>query len=471
MKIFIISIFIIIGSYTMAQTNYPELNKEIKNGNYSKAKEMITKILNKKSLSEKEKNELLFELERHERIRIDFKKTKDDIIEYIKKYIPEVDEELINNWEEDGSLEFKIIDGEKLYFNRSHTNFFRINKKAKKRKDEITKHEKDGLRTLLKKLIPDLIKEIDESENNYGKENKIKLSYKLSVPANTIPSGKVLKAWLPFPKEGHLRQEIESFNSIDEYKIADNSNLQRSVYFEKITEKNRPTIFSYELILKTKAVNFNIDPKNVKPFNKDSTYRKHTSERYPHIVFTEKIKNLSKEIVKEETNPYLIAKNIFTWISKNIPWAGAREYSTILNIPDYCLTNMHGDCGIKTLLFMTLARYNGIPTKWQSGWMLHPGEKNLHDWCEAYFEGYGWVPVDQSFGIQDSNNPKVQYFYLGGIDQYRFIVNDDYSQPFSPNKIFPRSETVDFQRGEVEWTGGNLYFDKWDYSMQLEYLK
>ena len=28
---------------------------------------------------------------------------------------------------------------------------------------------------------------------------------------------------------------------------------------------------------------------------------------------------------------------------------------------------------------------------------------------------------------------------------------------------FTRSETVDLQRGEAEWAGGNLYFDQWDY--------
>jgi hypothetical protein len=43
--------------------------------------------------------------------------------------------------------------------------------------------------------------------------------------------------------------------------------------------------------------------------------------------------------------------------------------------------------------------------------------------------------------------------------------------PLYPKKIYPRSETVDFQRGEVEWSGGNLYFPQWDYSMEIEYLE
>ena len=35
--------------------------------------------------------------------------------------------------------------------------------------------------------------------------------------------------------------------------------------------------------------------------------------------------------------------------------------------------------------------------------------------------------------------------------------NDDFSQPLVPAKRHFRSETVDSQRGEVEWRGGNLY--------------
>jgi len=51
------------------------------------------------------------------------------------------------------------------------------------------------------------------------------------------------------------------------------------------------------------------------------------------------------------------------------------------------------------------------------------------------------------------------------------IVNEGVSGKLFPPKKFMRSEPFDFQRGEVEWSGGNLYFDKWDYDMKIEYLK
>ena len=100
--------------------------------------------------------------------------------------------------------------------------------------------------------------------------------------------------------------------------------------------------------------------------------------------------------------------------------------------------------------------------------MLHPNGENLHDWGEIYLEGIGWVPVDMSFGIPTyAKNENEKWFFLGGIDSWRMVVNSDFGESFSPVKKWPRSETVDFQRGEVEWQGGNLYFDKWSWNLEV----
>jgi len=101
---------------------------------------------------------------------------------------------------------------------------------------------------------------------------------------------------------------------------------------------------------------------------------------------------------------------------------------------------------------------------------MHPHEVNLHDWCEVYYDGIGWVPLDMSFNLQKSDNLSEKEFYISGIDAYRLIINDGIGSRLVPGKKFPRSEPFDFQRGEVEWRGGNLYFDQWDYHMNVEYL-
>jgi hypothetical protein len=80
------------------------------------------------------------------------------------------------------------------------------------------------------------------------------------------------------------------------------------------------------------------------------------------------------------------------------------------------------------------------------------------------------VPVDISYNLQLSDKEEVRDFYLSGIDSYRMIVNQGIGGRLHPEKLHMRSEPYDFQRGEVEWEGGNLYFDKWDYDMNIEYL-
>lgn len=456
----------------LAKGKFPSVQKEIASGNFAVAFKMIDSLVASKSLTVSEVNDLKFEKDKMERIRLDFQKSADDMLNYIRKYYPAADYDMLKKWEKDYSLETMVIDGQKRYFNRAASNLFLINKKAKLKKEK-AEGSKDVLKDFLRKQVPQIVKDSKINNSRLVDPVKMHITYTLTVKPNAVPGGEVIRCWLPYPREGHLRQSKIKLLSVNDnnYIIADNDNLQRTLYIEKEAVKDQPTVFKMELSYTSSSEWYNIDPKKVESYNKRSDfYKTYTSEEAPHIVFSEDIKELSKSIIGKETNPYLKARLLFKWINDNIPWAGAREYSTIDNIPEYALKNRHGDCGIKTLLFMTFARYNGIPVKWQSGWMMHPVEVNLHDWCEAYFEGYGWVPVDQSFGIQEySKDNKIKYYYSNGIDSYRLIVNDDISKPLSPRKEFPRSETVDFQRGEVEWKGGNLYFDKWNYDMDIKY--
>jgi transglutaminase-like putative cysteine protease len=278
---------------------------------------------------------------------------------------------------------------------------------------------------------------------------------------------------MPFPRESLPRQknvQLISVNS-ENYILADNTAMQRSLYFEKITEAGKPLVFSYSAEFETAAQYFNVESSQIKPYNTASEiYKKYTAERLPHIIFSNEIKQLTNEITSGLSNPFDKVKAIYYWINSNITWASALEYSTFECIPGYVLNTLHGDCGMQTLLFMSMARSAGIPCKWQSGWMLHPGELNLHDWCEVYYEGIGWVPLDQSFGLQKTENQQLKEFYISGIDEFRLIINDDFGCDLEPQKQYFRSEPIDFQRGELEWKGGNIYFNNWNYHVSITTL-
>ena len=448
-----------------------EIEKLVYSGELKKAELLADSIKTTGTLSETNLYKLDSIVDIGNRIRIDFARTEADVKKQLAKYFEVLDSSLFQQWETTHKLEMRLIDGEKCYFKNAVANLFRLDADARKQKEKVDGIQGDSLDLFCLKHTAEVIAKT-QTPGELTLPVKMKLNYTVVADANAVPDGKIIRCWMPFPREGNPRQKHVRLISSDPEgaQIGSNEQLQRSVYMEKRAEKDRPTIFKIEFEVETSARYFGLKPEDLKPYQTESSlYREFTSERPTHIVFSPQMKTLSTRIVAGETNPLLKVQKIFSWISDTIPWASALEYSIMPNIPEYVLKYGHGDCGMKTLLFMTLARSQGIPAKWQSGWMLHPGEVNLHDWCEVYFEGIGWVPVDQSFGLQNSADEKIRKFYSSGIDSYRLIVNDDYGRKLSPGKKYPRSEPYDFQRGELEWERGNLYFDQWSWDMEVEY--
>jgi hypothetical protein len=131
------------------------------------------------------------------------------------------------------------------------------------------------------------------------------------------------------------------------------------------------------------------------------------------------------------------------------------------------------------MLFIALCRMNGIPARWQSGWESFEAKgNNMHDWCEFYIEPYGWLPADPDMAVialhygadvlDSTQTQELVDWMFGSMDHFRLATNSDFGAPLFPPKQDFRSETVDFQRGEVEADGKNLYFDKWSWDMEIE---
>ncbi len=425
-----------------------------------------------------------------QRLAVDFCKTKEEVKGEIREFYPYVSDAEIDGWTESGKLESMVIGKRTMYFKDAAANLKRIDPDlfSSRSGNAIpsgpysaaaergwTRPEGDGVPDDAGMALPDYSSIV--LPDGFLEPVRMRVRFSITVPVHTLKPGKTLRCWLPYPRSDVPRQSDIKFIEagvdsvaypIDKITFSDPSCPHSSLYMEAKTNRYRDITF-YEVFEYTSSGEFHpINPSEVREYDtSNDEYKEYTSERDRHIIFTDRIKALADSLTDGIDNPFLQASAMFTWIDRNIPWASAREYSTIENIPEYVISVRHGDCGQKTLLFMTLCRYKGIPTRWQSGFYTAPGEANLHDWGEIYFEGYGWMPVDQSFGII----PNLGYFYLGGLDPNRLIVNSDFGREMSPSKKYPRSETVDFQRGEVEWEGGNLYFNQWNYDFNIEYLQ
>jgi transglutaminase-like putative cysteine protease len=473
--IFLISILIITGCKSTRSDSdniISTINSEISSGNLNVALRLADSL---KNISKDEKTtwraDSLSQIV--SRIPLDFSLTEAQLTEQIEKRTGDsINQDDLKIWADRGWLEFRIINGEKRYFSRAASNLLLLksfnNDRAGRDSAEAKTYEKT-----YRKIHTSIILGQSKGKPDPVVPVSMEIVYTLTVEPDAVPAGEIIRCWLPYPKENSKRQTDVYLLGISDdefFVLSPDTMTHRTIYMEKKAEKGAPTIFQAAFSYKSYGQYF--DPSSIKtlPYDKNSEfYKKYTSEQLPHICFTPGVKTLADSITGFETNPFEIVKKIYLWFNKKIPWAGALEYSIIPNIPEYVITNKKGDCGMQTFLFMSMLRYKGIPVKWQSGWMVPPGNKNLHDWCEVYYEGTGWVPVDISYSLQYSPDQKLREFYISGIDSYRLLVNDGISGDLYPKKKYLRSEPFDFQRGEVEWSGGNLYFDKWDYNMKIEY--
>lgn len=449
------------GQYQAAKAQIQQLLTHPTTTNASLADEKAA--MNNKSSLAPASNTLAFEAERMRRIEMEFNLRPEDLLASIQRYIPDATESDIARWQEEGLLEYMTIDGERRYFNKTAYNLVHISEAAAARTDDYRRFTD---KAPLYQLHPHHRAVIESSA---PVRQRIQVEYSLTVDADAVPAGETVRAWIPFPKEVPARQENIHLtgSSPSTYELAPAAHPQRTIYLEKTAQKGEPTEFQVRYSFDSISSLTDINAKIVEPAE-DPALEPYLVERLPHIQFTPKMRALSEQIVGAETNPYRIAQKLFAHVDQ-IPWAGAREYSTIRNISEYAAEAGHADCGQQTLLLITLMRMNGIPARWQSGWEFSPEAfDTMHDWGEFYLAPYGWMPMDVTHGLLNGKTEQERWFYLGGIDSYRLIFNSDYSREFSPAKQHFRSETVDSQRGEVEWRGGNLYFDQWDYQMKWE---
>ena len=462
-----------------ANERVDEVTSRINAGHFRAAEANIQQALQQKNLDKATRSALEFQRERMRRIRLDFPMTEAQAKARLRERIPDLRDEEFAQWKASNQLEHYVIDGVPFYFTRSVSNLYLLNPQAAARRAPPIKAPVSGPMEQANAYHAEAVQEARATGKHSVAPRRVRVTQSLIVNADAVPAGETLRAWIPLPRALAGQQEGLRFLASQPaaHRIAPESTLQRTVYLEQAAQAGTPTKFSitYEVTV-FGQVNL-LDPDKVEPLRGEALVAKHPElaahlgERAPHIVFSDDIRAFSKQVVGDEKNPYFIARKLFEAVDR-IPWAGAREYSTITNISDYALHAGHADCGQQTLLLMTLLRLNGIPARWQSGMVFSDGDyDNLHDWGWFYLAPYGWVPMDVTTGrFKDAKDPGVEWFYFGGLDAYRLAFNDDYGTQFVPPKQHFRSETVDSQRGEVEWGGGNLYFDQWDYTFEAHVL-
>lgn len=447
-------------------------------GHFIQASNVLAAALSTLPLSLEERHTAEFEIDRLERIRKDFPLTEEALYEALGRSVRGLLKAEFRQWLDEGRFDFRVIDGEVRYMGSSVSNLFFRHPELEGRRQP---SKETAVLQIRKWETCRTIREAAKKHHSpYVLPKTFAVQMKVTAHAGATPASGVVRAWLPIPRGFPYQTGFQLLRASPAVKkIEPESSLIRSAYLEQLASPNQPVSFEIEYQYSTYGVYFDIDASAVTACDHSDPELKPYLGEGPHIRFTPEMRILSDQVAGNESNPGKKAKAFHDWIAENIKYSYAIEYSTIRNIGDYCRGRRYGDCGQEALLFITLCRLNGIPARWQSGWTTFPGSKSIHDWAEIYLAPYGWLPVDPYMGIfamqyasglSPAQRREVRDFYFGGLDQYRLSANSDHCQKLVPPREAFRSDTVDFQRGELECNGRNIYFDRFSYELTAKEL-
>lgn len=463
----------------MAQTNtIAEATQLEVRGDFQNADIVLSSAIKSGKFTGAELHELEWERDLIMRIRKDYSLTQAELFAELKTSVKDLTQAEFEGWIAAGWFDSREIDGVQRFFNASVSNLFFRHPELNPRRTPL--EDKSAFDKAMMQNV-EMIKRASRSEKSpYVLPRKFQVTMTVTAKTNAAAKGDWIQAWIPIPRHYPFQGDFKLLNSSSSPKAigAEDSPI-RSIQLEQKAQGTKPTEFRIDYEYTTRGVHFDLDPAKIEARDTNDLTLKPFLDEAPHVVFTSKIRDLSAEVVGKETNSLVRARKIYEWLSDHLLYSYALEYSTIPNISEYCRANGYGDCGQQALLFITLCRFNGIPARWQSGWNLFPGVKTIHDWTEIYLPPYGWLPVDPYMGnyamryartLNDAQKKELRDFFFGGLDHYRMIANSDHNAELTPTKKSFRSDDVDFQRGELESNGRNIYFDKFNYRLDWKEL-
>jgi hypothetical protein len=423
-------------------------------GDYEGATALINLWL-LKDIPEKQKAKLRIERYILSILPTEYTLTFEEAFTQIKDIISDFTQEEFFCLKDQGNIDWMYVNGEIRYFRRYLSTLLKVNSSIKKRarivdllKNEVAMKEKEEQLKVIQIL----------------KANK-KVAYHFQIRAavwmkedNFQPG--FVRVHIPLPIACQQVNNIKILRtSTQPYTIASEDTPQRTICFETKLQENEEFFVEYE---------YNYEVGYVELLESESTsiipekLEYDLGEQLPHIMFTPYLKELANELVKGCQNSLAKVRKIYDYITTKIEYSFMREYITIENIPEYAALGKKGDCGVQTLLFITLCRITGIPARWQSGLYTTKYTAGSHDWAQFYIAPYGWLFADCSLGgnAYREKDELRREFYFGNLDPFRMPANREFQREFIPAKAHLRADPYDNQRGEIEYETRGLRYDE-----------
>jgi hypothetical protein len=176
---------------------------------------------------------------------------------------------------------------------------------------------------------------------------------------------------------------------------------------------------SMKVSLETSAIRYFVYPEDVGSDIPADIKKLYLADEIKYDIANPYIQKIVRDVVGSETNLYWKARKLFQYLIGNMEYLMVGGWNTAPTV----LQRGNGSCSEYSFSYISLCRAAGVPARYVGALVVRGDDASyddvFHRWCEVYFPGYGWVPVDANAGDRDL--PADQAAAFGGIAN-RFLV-------------------------------------------------
>lgn len=433
--------------------------KERMSGNFDKARMIINDILQKGDIAYGLRCRLEFELNNLNIIEKTYTLSQDEALQLIREKVPDFSAHDFENLKTYNKVDSFYINGKLRFADSVCDTLFMSYPDIWQRSPLGDTHDYS--------ILEDLLNDLQDGDEMRA---HIHILAKMWMKEEAVRDGEKIKVHLPFPVENGQIEKIKLLHCSDRIdKMPSKDEYQPTVFFQTQAKKNHQFELEYKLEHHLVYRDMSkVDLKKVAGEAIPDEAKVFLAEQLPHICFTPYLKALAGHLMGEETNPLLIARKFYDYITTKVDYRFVRDYAAIDNLSEYCALERRGDCGVQSLLFITLCRIAGIPAKWQSGLDAKPDDVGEHDWAMFYVPSVGWRFADLSYGGSSYIRGAIRRwnFFFGNVDPYRIPINSKFQEDFVPPMKNWRIDPYDNQIGEAEYEDCSLSSSAQEYCFE-----
>jgi len=418
-----------------------DIRRLVDYGDFDRAERLIALRLKDPRVPEVIKKRLAYQRLMNRDIQGAYTFTPEEALSRLQAKVADISQEEMETLRDDGTLDWAYIKGQVRYKDDCVASLI------KTRPDLLPRIlDKKALEARAENFqaLDDIIRRMKAQD---GLRLRYRMRISLTPKEGVLRPGETLRVHLPLPLRSAQSLPVgEIVTSPAARHTAPENHPQRTAFFEEAWQPGMS--FCAEFDYEINAPYVSPDPKKV--LTEQPAFD--TQEMLPQISLSPFVRLLADELAGDETNPLLIARAFYDYITKNAVYRYVRPYRSVENIPEYFGAGLRGDCGMHALLFIALCRAKGIPAQWQAGWFARPGHVHSHDWARFYIAPYGWLYADGSYGGSAFREGHLErwHFFFGNLEPWRMVSGSALQQAFDPPRLFPRNDPYDSQTGEAE---------------------